>query len=91
MNLDALITQAKNVECGAVILKSHKNWVDNSPLRSWRCFHSFLKRTDLDRAGDGRIRMEMQMEELRKQWITSEKNTGRARFCIPAEIYGFTG
>lgn len=34
MNLDALIAQAKNVNVDAVILESHKNWVDNSPLRS---------------------------------------------------------
>lgn len=42
MNLDALITQAKNVNVDAVILESHKNWVDNSPLRSLEISAQFL-------------------------------------------------
>lgn len=42
MNLDALIAQAKNVNVDAVILESHKNWVDNSPLRSLEVSAQFL-------------------------------------------------
>lgn len=42
MNLDALIAQAKNVNVDAVILESHKNWVDNSPLRSLEISAQFL-------------------------------------------------
>ena len=42
MNLDALIAQAKNVNVDAVILESHKHWVDNSPLRSLEVSAQFL-------------------------------------------------
>lgn len=42
MSLDAFIAQAKNVNVDAVILESHKNWVDNSPLRSLEVSAQFL-------------------------------------------------
>lgn len=42
MNLDELIQQAINVEAEAVILETHKNWVDKSPIKSLQLSAEFL-------------------------------------------------
>lgn len=44
MNLTALVEQANEAGVDAVILESHKNWVDNSPLKSMELSAEFLKR-----------------------------------------------
>ena len=44
MDLDALLTQAKAVGVDAVILETHKNWIDTSPLRSLERSAEYLKR-----------------------------------------------
>ena len=44
MDLDALIKQAKSVNVDAVILETHKNWIDKSPLRSLERSAEYLKR-----------------------------------------------
>lgn len=44
MNLDALLAQAKENNVQAVILESHKNWVDNSPVKSLEVSSKFLNR-----------------------------------------------
>ena len=44
MDLDALLTQAKAVGVDAVILETHKNWIDKSPLRSLERSAEYLKR-----------------------------------------------
>lgn len=43
MNLEALIQQALSVDVDAVILESHKNWVDKSPIKSMQLSGEFLK------------------------------------------------
>lgn len=42
MNLKALIATAKKNEVKAVILESHKNWIDNSPVKSFQKSAEFL-------------------------------------------------
>lgn len=42
MNLEALVTQAKKVNVNAVILESHKNWVNNSPMASLKKSAKFM-------------------------------------------------
>ena len=42
MNLFSLITQAQKVNVDAVILESHKNWVDDSPLKSMELSAEFM-------------------------------------------------
>lgn len=43
MNLEELITQALSVNVDAVILESHKNWAEKSPVKSLQMSASFLK------------------------------------------------
>lgn len=42
MNLKELVTQALSVNVDAIILESHKNWVDKSPLRSLEVSAEFM-------------------------------------------------
>lgn len=42
MPLDALMEQAKASGCEAVILESHRNWVDKSPIKSFRLSGKYL-------------------------------------------------
>ena len=42
MPLDALMEQAKNVGCEAVILESHRNWIGKSPVKSLQCSAKYL-------------------------------------------------
>lgn len=44
MNLKGLVTQALRVNVDAVILESHKNWIDKSPLRSLEVSSEFMNR-----------------------------------------------
>lgn len=44
MNLEALCKQALSVDVEAVILESHKNWIDNSPVRSLQVSAEFLNK-----------------------------------------------
>lgn len=44
MDLDALMKKAIACEIDAVILESHKNWIDKSPIRSLEVSSEFLKR-----------------------------------------------
>ena len=44
MNLKELVTQALRVNVDAIILESHKNWVDKSPLRSLEVSSEFMNR-----------------------------------------------
>lgn len=44
MDLESLIRQALSVSVDAVILESHKNWVDKSPIKSLRLSADFLNR-----------------------------------------------
>ena len=43
MDLDSLMAQALAVEVDAVILESHRNWVDNSPIKSLQLSAEYLK------------------------------------------------
>ncbi|MCM1143871.1 MAG: sugar phosphate isomerase/epimerase [Blautia sp.] len=43
MNLEALVEQAKAAGVDAVILESHKNWVDKSPIKSLQLSAEFMK------------------------------------------------
>ncbi|WP_095173464.1 MULTISPECIES: sugar phosphate isomerase/epimerase family protein [Blautia] len=43
MNLEELVKQALDVEVDAIILESHKNWADRSPVRSLQLSAEFLK------------------------------------------------
>ncbi len=43
MNLEELITQALSVNVDAVILESHKNWAEKSPVKSLQMSAAFLK------------------------------------------------
>ena len=36
MDLDSLMAQALAMDVDAVILESHRNWVDNSPVKSFQ-------------------------------------------------------
>ena len=42
MSLDALMEQAKSANCEAVILESHRNWVDKSPIKSFQLSAIYL-------------------------------------------------
>ena len=44
MNLEALAEQAKAARVDAVILESHKNWVDKSPVKSIQLSAEFMKK-----------------------------------------------
>jgi hypothetical protein len=44
MELLPLVEQAKHVNVDAVILESHRNWVQKSPIESLRRSAAFLKR-----------------------------------------------
>ncbi len=44
INLEALIKQALAVEVDAIILESHKNWIDNNPVKSFQVSGEYLKR-----------------------------------------------
>ena len=40
--LDALVTQAKEAGCEAVILESHRNWIEKSPIKSLQLSSKYL-------------------------------------------------
>lgn len=42
MNLVALVEQAKKNSCEAVILESHRNWIDGDPIKSFALSAQFL-------------------------------------------------
>ena len=42
MDLDSLMAQALAVDVDAVILESHRNWVDNSPIKSFQLSAKYL-------------------------------------------------
>lgn len=42
MPLDALLEQAKSVNCEGVILESHRNWIDKSPVKSLQLSGKYL-------------------------------------------------
>ena len=42
MPLDALMEQAKKAGCGAVILESHRNWINQSPVQSLQLSAKYL-------------------------------------------------
>ena len=42
MNLTALLEQAKKNDCDAVILESHRNWIEKSPVKSFQYSAQFL-------------------------------------------------
>ena len=44
MNLKELVAQALRVDVDAIILESHKNWVDKSPIKSLQVSADFLNR-----------------------------------------------
>ena len=44
MDLTAMMTQAKENGCEAVILESHRNWIDGSPIKSFQLSAEFLNR-----------------------------------------------
>lgn len=44
MNLDELVAQALSVNVDAIILESHKNWADKSPLKSLQVSAEFLNK-----------------------------------------------
>ncbi len=44
MNLEELIHQAMYVDVDAIILESHKNWIDNSPVRSIQVSGEYLNK-----------------------------------------------
>ena len=44
MNLEALVEHAKAAGVDAVILESHKNWVDKSPVKSIQLSAEFMKK-----------------------------------------------
>ncbi|MBZ4670743.1 MAG: Xylose isomerase-like barrel [Oscillospiraceae bacterium] len=44
MDLDSLMQQALSVGIDAVILESHRNWVDNSPIKSLQVSAEYLNR-----------------------------------------------
>ena len=48
MNLDAhCSTQAKSVNVDAVILETHKNWIDKSPVKSLERSAEYLRQCSL--------------------------------------------
>ena len=42
MDLDSLMAQALTMDVDAVILESHRNWVDNSPIKSFQLSAKYL-------------------------------------------------
>lgn len=44
MPLEKLLNQAKKVDVSAVILESHKNWIDNNPIKSIEVSGNFLQK-----------------------------------------------
>ena len=42
MDLDSLMAQAIAMDVDAVILESHRNWVDNSPVKSFQLSAKYL-------------------------------------------------
>ena len=42
MDLDSLMAQALAMGVDAVILESHRNWVDNSPVKSFQLSAKYL-------------------------------------------------
>ena len=42
MNLTALIEQAVQADVSAIILESHKNWIEKSPIKSLQKSAEFL-------------------------------------------------
>ncbi len=42
MDLDSLMAQALSVDVDAIILESHRNWVDNSPVKSFQLSAKYL-------------------------------------------------
>ena len=42
MDLDSLMAQALAMDVDAVILESHSNWVDNSPVKSFQLSAKYL-------------------------------------------------
>lgn len=44
MNLEALLNQAKEAGVDAVILESHRNWIENDPCKSFEVSAKFLNR-----------------------------------------------
>ena len=42
MDLDSLMTQALSVNVDVIILESHRNWVDNSPVKSFQLSAKYL-------------------------------------------------
>jgi len=42
MPLDALMEQAKEAGCEAVILESHRNWIEKSPVKSFQLSAKYL-------------------------------------------------
>ena len=44
MNLPGLIAKAKELEVEAIILESHKNWIDKSPIKSLEVSGRYLKK-----------------------------------------------
>lgn len=44
MNLSGLMEQAKKTGCEAVILESHRNWIDHDPIKSFQLSAQFLNK-----------------------------------------------
>ena len=42
MDLDSLMAQVLAMDVDAVILESHRNWVDNSPVKSFQLSAKYL-------------------------------------------------
>ena len=42
MDLDSLMAQALAMDVDAIILESHRNWVDNSPVKSFQLSAKYL-------------------------------------------------
>ena len=53
MNLEAMAEQAKVAGVQAVVLESHKNWVDNDPVKSLEVSAKFLNRVFREDFDDG--------------------------------------
>lgn len=47
MNLEELIQQALSVDVSAIVLESHKNWIDKSPIRSIQVSGEYLNKFDI--------------------------------------------
>ena len=44
MDLDSLMEQALSVDVDAIILESHRNWIDNSPVKSLQVSAEYLNK-----------------------------------------------